>query len=82
MSNFDVCQQIYENISKVIVGKQETIELLMVALLGEGHVLLEGNQVCFDVSHDSLTRFADLKTALIAARERGVPPGGAPTGSG
>ncbi len=29
------------NVSKVIVGKQETIELLMVALLCESHVLIE-----------------------------------------
>ncbi|RPI87127.1 MAG: MoxR family ATPase [Chloroflexi bacterium] len=33
--------RIIENIEKVIVGKRETIELLMVALLCEGHVLLE-----------------------------------------
>jgi MoxR-like ATPase len=30
-----------QNISKVIVGKTETIELLLVAILAEGHVLLE-----------------------------------------
>ena len=30
-----------ENIERVIVGKQETIELLLTALLCEGHVLLE-----------------------------------------
>lgn len=30
-----------ENIEKVIVGKRETIEMLLVALLCEGHVLLE-----------------------------------------
>ncbi|MEN4040907.1 MAG: MoxR family ATPase [Anaerolineaceae bacterium] len=34
-------QQIVDNIEKVIVGKRETIEYLMVALLCEGHVLLE-----------------------------------------
>jgi MoxR-like ATPase len=32
---------ITRNIQQVIVGKQETIELLMVALLCEGHVLIE-----------------------------------------
>jgi MoxR-like ATPase len=37
----DYIQLITSNIEKVIVGKQETIELLMVALLCEGHVLLE-----------------------------------------
>ncbi len=30
-----------ENIARVIVGKQRTIELLLVALLSQGHVLLE-----------------------------------------
>jgi len=30
-----------ENIERVIIGKRETIELLMVALLCEGHVLIE-----------------------------------------
>ena len=33
--------QITENIERVIVGKRDVIELLMVALLCEGHVLLE-----------------------------------------
>jgi len=32
---------IIENIQKVIIGKKEVIELLMVAVLTEGHVLLE-----------------------------------------
>jgi MoxR-like ATPase len=39
--DFTLCEQIEENISQVIVGKHQTIELLLVALLGEGHVLLE-----------------------------------------
>ncbi|MBP7997925.1 MAG: MoxR family ATPase [Chloroflexi bacterium] len=34
-------QQVQENIEKVIIGKREIIELLLVALLCEGHVLLE-----------------------------------------
>jgi MoxR-like ATPase len=29
------------NVERVIIGKHETIELLMVALLCEGHVLIE-----------------------------------------
>ena len=33
--------QITENIARVIVGKAEAVELLMVALLCEGHVLIE-----------------------------------------
>ena len=34
-------QRILENVQKVIVGKDETIELLIAAVLCEGHVLLE-----------------------------------------
>jgi MoxR-like ATPase len=39
--NFSLCEKIVENISHVIVGKKSTIELLLVALMAEGHVLLE-----------------------------------------
>ncbi|MHB8109263.1 MAG: AAA family ATPase [Syntrophorhabdaceae bacterium] len=38
---FDLCSKIMGNISQVIVGKQGSIELLMIALLADGHVLLE-----------------------------------------
>ncbi len=34
-------RQIIENVQKVIIGKHATIELLLVALLCEGHVLIE-----------------------------------------
>ncbi|MDW8319424.1 MAG: MoxR family ATPase [Anaerolineae bacterium] len=34
-------QRIVENVRRVIVGKQEAVELLLVALLCEGHVLIE-----------------------------------------
>ncbi|HSV85382.1 MAG TPA: MoxR family ATPase [Levilinea sp.] len=37
----DYVHQVVDNIEKVIVGKRDTIEYLMVALLCEGHVLLE-----------------------------------------
>jgi len=36
-----LCDRIIENISRVIVGKDKAIELLLVGLLAEGHVLLE-----------------------------------------
>jgi MoxR-like ATPase len=39
--NFDLCERIVENISRVIVGKVRSIELLLVALLADGHVLIE-----------------------------------------
>jgi len=39
--DFNLCQDIIRNISRVIVGKKASIDLLMVALLADGHVLLE-----------------------------------------
>lgn len=41
MSIHESIQHIQENMSRVIVGKTQVIELLTVALLAEGHVLLE-----------------------------------------
>ena len=35
------CNKIFENISRVVVGKEHTIELMLVALIAEGHILLE-----------------------------------------
>ncbi|MFO7740483.1 MAG: MoxR family ATPase [Desulfatiglandaceae bacterium] len=39
--DFSLCERIIENISRVIVGKRSAIELLLVALLAEGHALIE-----------------------------------------
>ncbi|MCX5821727.1 MAG: MoxR family ATPase [Deltaproteobacteria bacterium] len=39
--HFDLCKRIIENVSHVIVGKESSIEFLLVALLAEGHVLIE-----------------------------------------
>lgn len=39
--DFELGEKIVENISKVIVGKGDALELLLVALLADGHVLLE-----------------------------------------
>ena len=36
-----ICSTITENISSVVVGKKRTIELMLVALIAEGHILLE-----------------------------------------
>ena len=42
MSNYYQCiENIVENIQKVVVGKNKAIKLIMVALLSEGHVLIE-----------------------------------------
>jgi len=38
---FELCRRIAENVSRVVVGKQAATELLLVALLADGHVLLE-----------------------------------------
>lgn len=38
---FDLCKRIIANVARVVVGKNEAIELLMVTLLADGHVLLE-----------------------------------------
>ncbi len=37
----DFANQVIDNVEKVIIGKRQAIELLMVALLNEGHALLE-----------------------------------------
>ena len=39
--DFSLSERIIENISQVIVGKRQAIELLLVALLADGHVLIE-----------------------------------------
>ena len=39
--HFDLCKRIVENVARVIVGKEPSIELLLVALLADGHVLIE-----------------------------------------
>jgi len=39
--HFDLCKRIIENVSHVIVGKERSIEFLLVALLADGHVLIE-----------------------------------------
>lgn len=39
--NFDLCRKIMENMSRVIVGKDFAMELLLVGLLAEGHILIE-----------------------------------------
>ena len=36
-----LCEKIKANISKVIVGKEDVIDLALVSLLSSGHVLLE-----------------------------------------
>ena len=37
----DFSQQVLDNVERVIIGKRDLLELMMVALLCEGHVLVE-----------------------------------------
>jgi MoxR-like ATPase len=39
--DFTLCRKIMDNISRVVAGKERAVELVMVALLAEGHLLLE-----------------------------------------
>jgi MoxR-like ATPase len=39
--DFNLCKDIIENVSRVVVGKKDCIELVVIALLADGHVLLE-----------------------------------------
>lgn len=41
MTSAETCRRIIENISRVVVGKNAAVDLLLVALLAEGHVLVE-----------------------------------------
>ncbi len=41
MMDFGLCRKIMDNVSGIVVGKARALELLMVALLAEGHVLIE-----------------------------------------
>ncbi len=36
-----ICQQIIDNVGRVIIGKSRSVELMLLALLSEGHVLIE-----------------------------------------
>ena len=47
----NILKKITNNISKVIIGKDESIELAAIALIAKGHILLEdvpgtGNNTC------------------------------------
>lgn len=41
MNGKNLCEKVCENIGKVIIGKEDTVTLLLTALLADGHVLLE-----------------------------------------
>jgi len=41
MNGKEIADRVIENISKVIIGKEDTIRLLLTAIVADGHVLLE-----------------------------------------
>ncbi|MDW7659645.1 MAG: AAA family ATPase, partial [Bacillota bacterium] len=41
MNTQEMLQSIRKNVAKILIGRQETIDILMIALLCEGHVLIE-----------------------------------------
>ncbi len=41
MTSAETCRRIVDNISRVVVGKKSAVEMLLVALLAEGHLLIE-----------------------------------------
>ncbi|MBQ8877706.1 MAG: AAA family ATPase, partial [Lachnospiraceae bacterium] len=54
-------QKVIDNIGKVIVGKEETVTLLLTALFAGGHVLLE------DVPGSGKTKLAKALAASMEA---------------
>lgn len=39
--SFILCEKIVANMARAVVGKRDALELLMVGLLADGHVLIE-----------------------------------------
>ncbi len=60
-----LCERIQDNISRVIVGKTHAIELILVAILADGHVLIE------DIPGLGKTLLAKALAKSIAARSVG-----------
>lgn len=56
-----VMESLLQNIGKVIIGKENTVKLVLTALLAEGHVLLE------DMPGTGKTRLAKALAASLAA---------------
>src|SRR5215813_8996904 len=61
-----VVQRLYEQAGRVLVGQEEAVELLVVALLARGHVLLEG------VPGTAKTLMAKTLASLVDAEYRRI----------
>ena len=59
--------QIKENISKVIIGKDTVIDLILTAVIAGGHVLLE------DVPGTGKTKLAKTLATSLDAQFNGAP---------
>jgi len=72
-SVFDLCKELMQNISKVFVGKSASLELLLTALLAEGHLLLEdvpgvGKTLLADEINRAIPR---TQSSLLESMEEG-----------
>ena len=65
----DSAKRIIDNVQKIIVGKAEEIELVLIALLCEGHVLLE------DVPGVGKTTMAKSVSRSLGCLHRNDSPG-------
>ncbi len=71
-----------DNIGRVVVGKTDAIELLLVALICEGHVLLEDDDDAPPCGLDLLEGLLQLAAALALGAAQQVPHQAGPVDAG
>jgi MoxR-like ATPase len=57
----NMLEKIKENVSKVMIDKETEIELMIIALLSDGHVLLEDAKICWESSLSFLDGILKIK---------------------